>query len=126
MTAQPADIEAYLAALPEEAWGTLQEMRRIIKAVAPDAVESVSYGMPTFKHKGKPLVYFAAWKTHCALYATSKGTLKFPPGEPLPEDLIRTLVAERAAAIEAKAGSKRKKPPGTRQPNVMLKEQAAG
>jgi uncharacterized protein YdhG (YjbR/CyaY superfamily) len=109
MNANPNEVDTYLAALPEAARGTLDEMRRIIKTVAPDAVESISYGLPTYKYKGRPLVYFAAWKKHCALYATSQGTRRFPLGEPLPEDLLKTLVGERLAVIEAGAPRSRRK-----------------
>jgi uncharacterized protein YdhG (YjbR/CyaY superfamily) len=68
MNRTATDIDGYLAALPEPARTTLTQLRQSIKAIAPDAVESISYGMPTFKHKGRPLVYFAAAKQHCALY----------------------------------------------------------
>ena len=123
---KPTDIDGYLSTLPDDARATLEELRRIIKAVAPDAVEAISYGMPAFKYRGRPLAYFAAAKHHCALYGlsatqaahqdklatydTSKGTIRFPPGEPLPEALVKTLVSERMAKIEAAAaGRKRKK-----------------
>ena len=110
MNTRPTDIDGYLSALPDDARATLEEIRRTIKATAPDAVEGISYGMPTFKYQGRPLVYFAAAKNHCALYGTYKGTLRFPPGEPLPEALVKTLVRARIADIEAAAaGRKRKK-----------------
>jgi uncharacterized protein YdhG (YjbR/CyaY superfamily) len=89
----------------------------MIRAIAPDAVESISYGMPTFKYHGRPLIYFGAWKSHCAIYGMNveghdaelaayevkKGTISFPLGEPLPEALVNALVTERMAAIEASA-----------------------
>lgn len=114
----PKDVEAYLAAIPSEARTMLEEMRRIILAVAPDAAESISYGVPTFKLLGRPLVYIGAAKKHCALYAittsvqggfkneleaydTSKGTIRFPIGKPLPTVLIEALVKARVAEHEA-------------------------
>jgi uncharacterized protein YdhG (YjbR/CyaY superfamily) len=117
VSAKPTDIEGYLAALPEDARETLQTLRRMIQAIAPDAVESISYGMPTFKYQGRPLIYLGAWKSHCAIYGMNveghrdelaayeveKGTIRFPLGELLPESLLRTLVMERKAAIEARA-----------------------
>jgi uncharacterized protein YdhG (YjbR/CyaY superfamily) len=124
MNAKPADIDGYLADLPDDKRSTLSEMRRMIKAAAPDAVEGMAYGMPGFKYRGRPLVYFAAARNHCALYGpavvafqdelagydASKGTIRFPPGEPLPEELVRKLVRARMAAIEAaEAGRKGKK-----------------
>jgi hypothetical protein len=71
------------------------------------------------------LAYFAAAKNHCAIYGlstvlrahqpdlavhdTSKGTIRFPPAEPLPEALIQTLIKARIEEIEA-ADAERKKP----------------
>jgi uncharacterized protein YdhG (YjbR/CyaY superfamily) len=115
MNISPTDVDGYLAGLPDDKRTTLAELRRMIRAAAPDAVEGMSYGMPGFKYRGRPLIYFAAAKNHCALYGpavvahqeelagydTSKGTIRFPPGQPLPEALVRKLVTERMAAIEA-------------------------
>jgi uncharacterized protein YdhG (YjbR/CyaY superfamily) len=124
MNAKPPDIDGYLSTVPDDARTTLEELRRTIKAIAPGAVEAISYGMPAFKYQGRPLIYFGAWKNHCALYGMSpdahqdelaaydisKGTIRFPTGEPLPEALVKTLVSARIAEIEAAAaGRKRKK-----------------
>lgn len=116
------DIDTYLSELPETTRATLAHLRRTIKSAAPDAVESISYGSPTFKYKSRPLIYFAAWKNHCALYGidvevhkealagydASKGTLRFPPDQPPPEGLIKILVTARIEAIDAAAAGKRK------------------
>jgi uncharacterized protein YdhG (YjbR/CyaY superfamily) len=115
MNDRPADIDGYLAKLPEDARATLEGLRRTIKATAPEADESISYGVPTFKYRGRPLAYFGAAKRHCALYGlpmepfkdelaaydTAKGTIRFPPGEPPPEALVRKLVEARMMDIEA-------------------------
>ena len=121
---KPTSVDGYLSTLPADTQKTLQEVRRIIKAAAPDAVEGMAYGMPGFKYLGRPLIYFAAAKNHCALYGpavvahqeelagydTTKGTIRFPRGKPLPEALVRKLVRTRMAAIEAaETGRKRKK-----------------
>ena len=123
----PNSVDGYLADLPDDARATLETIRRIIRSAAPDAVEGISYGMPGFKYQGRPLIYFAAAKNHCALYGpaivaqqeelagyeTSKGTVRFPPGKPLPEALVRKLIRGRIAAIDAAdAGRKRKKAGG--------------
>ena len=125
MNTKPTDVDAYLAALPAGPRATLAALRRTIKAIAPGAVESISYGMPAYKYLGRPLAYFAAAKNHCAIYGlstvlrahqpdlavhdTSKGTIRFPPAEPLPEALIQTLLKARIEEIEA-ADAERKKP----------------
>jgi uncharacterized protein YdhG (YjbR/CyaY superfamily) len=74
--------------------------------------------MPTFKHEGRFLVSYAAWKKHCSLYPVSassleaigedpkrfdvneKGTLRFPPDKPLPQALVHKLVKARLSEME--------------------------
>jgi len=116
------DVDTYLGALPEEQRAALEKLRATIRAAAPDAAESISYGMPTFKYKGRPLIYFGAAKKHCALYGmhmeahreelqrydTSKGTIRFPSGKPLPAALVKKLVKARMAEIEAGAKDRRR------------------
>ena len=123
MNAKPADFAAYVASAPEDARAMLIDVRRLIRAVAPEAVESISYGVPTYKYRGRPLAYFGAAKNHCALYGFSsegheaelaaygqsgKGTIRFAKGEPLPDALITALVSERKARIEVEAEDKRR------------------
>ena len=109
-----ATIEEYLAPLPADQRKALEKLRATIKSAAPDAAESISYGVPTFKHKGKPLIYFGAAKKHLSVYGpavvahedelagfdTSKGTIRFQPGKPLPAALVKKLVKERMMEIE--------------------------
>ena len=112
MDTKAKDIDAYLASVPDDARATLEGLRQTIRALAPAAVESISYGMPTFKYQGKPLIYFAAAKDHCALYGTSAGTMGFQPGEPPADSLVKQLLEERIAAIEASAAGRKGKKPG--------------
>jgi uncharacterized protein YdhG (YjbR/CyaY superfamily) len=110
-------VEEFVAAVPDEARRTLEKLRRTIRAAAPEATEAISYGVPAFKHKGRPLVGYGAAKGHCALYVmspkvmeahaadlegydTSKGTIRFPAGEPLPAALVKKLVKARIAENE--------------------------
>jgi len=93
-------------------------MRAAIRSAAPpDATESISYGIPAFKHNGV-LVWFAAFSNHCSLFptaaiieafkkelkgfSTSKGTVQFPTAKPLPTALIKKLVKARVARLESK------------------------
>ena len=116
-------VDGYLAALPEEARATLEKIRKAIKAAAPKATEVISYQMPMYKHHGM-LVGFAAFKDHCSFfpgakpvatykdelkaYETSKGTIRFPIGKPLPAALVKRLVKARIAENEKQASEKAK------------------
>jgi uncharacterized protein YdhG (YjbR/CyaY superfamily) len=120
---KPTTVDEYLASLPDDQRKTLTTMRENIRALAPDAVEAISYGMPTFKYRGRPLIHFAAAKNHCAIYGdmvvaqhdllegydTSKGTLRFSSNKPLPKTLLKKLLAGRIASIDQAEDSKRKR-----------------
>ncbi|HEY7467181.1 MAG TPA: DUF1801 domain-containing protein [Dehalococcoidia bacterium] len=97
---KPPDIDAYLAGVPEDARATLEDLRRTVRELVPDAVETISYGMPTFQYRGEWLFYFAAAKKHCAIYGTSRGTMRFPPGQPPSREEIEMLLSERIDKIE--------------------------
>lgn len=117
-------VDEYLAALPEDARATLEKIRKAIRAAAPKATEVISYQIPMFKHHGM-LVGFAAFKDHCSFfpgtsavakykdelkaYKTSKGTIRFPIGKPLPSALVKKLVKVRVAENEAAFKKKEKK-----------------
>lgn len=108
---KPKSIEEYIAAFPEATQKLLQIVRDTIKSKAPQAIESISYGMPAYKINGKPLVYFAGYKNHIGFYATptghnefkdelskykqGKGSVQFPINEPLPLELIKRIVQFR-------------------------------
>ena len=114
-----ADVDAYIAALPKESRATLEQLRKDVKAVAPEATELMSYQIPTFKLK-RPLVAYAAFNNHCSLFVMSKAimerykkelsdydtgktktTLRSPAGKPLPAMLVKKIVKARIAEIQA-------------------------
>jgi uncharacterized protein YdhG (YjbR/CyaY superfamily) len=125
-TAQPTPqtIDEYIAGFSDEVQEILEKIRATIRAAAPDAEETISYQMPTFRLHGRYLVYFAAHKKHIGLYPTpngieefkealapyegGKGTIKFPLDKPIPFDLITKIVKFRAAENLAKAEAKAK------------------
>jgi uncharacterized protein YdhG (YjbR/CyaY superfamily) len=109
-----AEVEAFLARLPDQQRDALESLRATIRSVAPMVTEGISYGIPTCKLNGRPLVAFGAVKGHCAFYLMStavmddhrdeltaydlgKGTIRFQPDAPLPAALVRTLVEARIA-----------------------------
>jgi len=115
-------VDAYLAELPNEVRATLERIRQAIVSAAPDATETIAYGMPAFDYAGRPLVYYAAFKKHCSFFPASyqvmeafseelkrydveKGTIRFPIGKPLPATLVKKIV--KARIRETKARSKR-------------------
>jgi uncharacterized protein YdhG (YjbR/CyaY superfamily) len=114
-----ADVDAYLAALDEPKRGTLEALRRAILDVVPEAEQSITYGTPTFKVRGKAVAGFAAFKQHLSYlphssnvlpelgeqlsgYATSKGALRFAVDTPLPAELVEQLIETRLAEIRAR------------------------
>lgn len=105
------NVVAYLDDFDGEIRSRLDMVRRIIKEEAPGAIEDISYGLVGYKLNGKPLVYFGGFKSHVGFYATpngheafnkefskykqGKGSVQFPLTQPLPTDLIRSVVAYR-------------------------------
>lgn len=106
-----ANVNQYIQTFPDNVRQVLDKVRQIILQVAPEATESIAYGMPAYKTYGKPLVYFAAFKNHLGLYATpsghaefakelspykqGKGSVQFQFGEPIPYELIEKIVTFR-------------------------------
>ena len=106
----PSTIDAYIAAFPPAVRKVLTQIRKTIRAAAPDAEERISYRMPAFKLK-RDIAYFAAFKHHIgfyppvrgdaalqkavAKYANEKGNLQFPLDEPIPYGLIARIVKAR-------------------------------
>jgi uncharacterized protein YdhG (YjbR/CyaY superfamily) len=128
MKAKPETIDEYLAAVDIEKRVALERLREIIQAAAPQATESITYGVPVFRLNGM-LVGFGAAKDHCAFYPcsgtvtstlrkelksyeTGKGTIQFQPNKPLPLSLVRKIVktrmVENAAKCEARLRKARK------------------
>lgn len=113
-------VDEYIAQFAPDLQGQLQELRRFIKDLVPEATEKISYRMPTFVWHGN-LVYFAAFKNHIgfypcpsgienfkeklAVYKSSKGAVQFPLNQPLPYDLIGEIVRFRAAENKRLADS---------------------
>lgn len=124
MINKPNNINEYIASFPENVQKLLEQIRSIIQKAAPEATETISYAMPTFKLNGI-LVHFAAFQNHIGFYAlpsgneafqkelsaykTGKGSIQFPLNEPLPEALITKIVKFRIQENIEKAEMKKKK-----------------
>ncbi len=100
-------IDTYIKDSDPRVQKYLKQLKRIIKDVLPKQVEeTISYGIPTFKLNRKYVVYFGGFKEHVSIfpapvaafvkelknYHTSKGTVRFSLGKPLPISLIKKMV----------------------------------
>ena len=117
-------VDAYIAKQPVAVQPVLQRVRRLIRKVLPEAEETISYQIPTYKLGGQYVVYFAGWKEHWSLYpvtepvrtklsselasyALSKGTVRFSLADPVPARLVERIVRELAKAAETRRRSNR-------------------
>jgi uncharacterized protein YdhG (YjbR/CyaY superfamily) len=110
--AKPTSVDAYFEGLEPRPRAFLDDLRRTIRAAAPEATESIAYDMPAFRLDGRFLVSYAAFKAHCSLFPASdavveacgdrikpfvagKGTLRFTLEDPIPLDLVTEIVHVR-------------------------------
>lgn|SRR5690606_39999876 len=119
------EVGNYIAQFPEDIQARLRKIRDIIKNTAPEADESMAYGMPAYKLYKKPLVYFAAFQNHIGFYATpsghdafkkalslykqGKGSVQFPLNQDIPYELIRKMVKFRVEENKSQAAAKSKR-----------------
>lgn len=120
-------IDAYISKFKPETQEILKELRGVIHECAPEAIEKISYQMPTFALFGN-LVHFAAYEHHIGFYPApsaieafskelsqyknAKGSVQFPINAPLPYDLIKAMVKFRVAEniqMEQERNIKKKK-----------------
>ena len=115
-------VEAYISGFPVEVQVILEQVRSAIRKAAPQAEETLAYGMPAYRLNG-PLVYFAGCKNHVGFYATptgheafakelagykqGKGSVQFPLQEPVPIDLITRIVKFRVKENLEKGAKKK-------------------
>jgi uncharacterized protein YdhG (YjbR/CyaY superfamily) len=111
---KPSTVSQYIASAPTEARPKLRELRKILKAVAPDAKESLKWGSPVFE-ENRILFAYAAYRSHLnfmpgpssltpfreqlAGFKAGKGTLQLPYDKPLPKTLIRKIANHRAKDV---------------------------
>ena len=112
-----ASVDEYIASQPETGQRVLKRVRSIIRKAIPDAQETISYGIPTYKLDGRYVLYFAGWKQHYSVYPSTdrlvaafkndlapyevsgKGTIRFPLSEPIPVKLIEGIAKFRAREV---------------------------
>ena len=121
-------VDDYLASQPAAVQAVLQRVRSAVRKALPEADEMISYQIPTYKLRGRPVIYFAGWKEHYSLYPSTagvvtafgqelgryevaKGTIRFPLTEPVPVKLIAGIAKLRGREVTERT---RPKPaPGT-------------
>lgn len=102
------NIDEYINMFPKDIQDILKKVRTLIKKTIPLAVETISYGIPTYKIDGKNIIHFAGYSKHIGIYPgvkavehfkerlneykTSKGTIQFQLSKPIPYDLITEIV----------------------------------
>ncbi len=111
-----SEIDDYLAGVEEPNRAALEHIRAVVRAAVPDVEEGRSYGMPAFRYGGRPLVGFVAARNHLSLFpfspqviealhgslagfGLSKGTIRFSAEQPIPDDVLRAVVALRLDEI---------------------------
>ena len=111
-------MDDYLSELPPEQRAALEHVRAVVADLAPDADEGTSYGIPAFSYAGRPLLGFKAAKKHLSIFPFSpaaidavrdrldgfdvaKGTIRFTPERPVPDDVLTDLVRARMQEIRA-------------------------
>lgn len=110
-------VDEYLSKVEPRFRVELERIRAFVKQLAPDAEETMSYNMPTFKYKDRPLVYFTTSKKHMSFYPsswviedlkaklkdykTTEHAIQFTLENPLPEALIKELVLAHMKFIDA-------------------------
>ncbi len=115
------DVDIFIAKYPPEVQEVLNKVRQTIRDAAPDATETINYGIPTFQLNGN-LVHYSALTNHIGFYPTpsgiekfqkelskydgAKGSVKFPLDQPIPYALITKIVKFRVKENLAKAKKK--------------------
>lgn len=113
-----SSVEAYLKDRTPAQQAEYERIKKIVLKIVPDTEMTISYGMPTFKYKGKYLLYFGTFANHMSVfpgsaltenlmnkltgYKLGKGTIQFTEDKPLPDEIIEELVRTRYEAINNK------------------------
>ncbi len=112
-------VTEYLALASEAQRSQYSAIKKIVVKHAPEAEEVMSYGIPAFKYKKKPLIYFGAFAKHMSLFPAQddlleavpalarfragKGTFQFTEADPIPNNLIEEMIKFRLSKIISKA-----------------------
>lgn len=118
-----ASVDEYIASHWTAVQRVLRRVRSTIRKALPGADETISYGIPTFKLDGRPVIYYAGWSAHYSLYPStarlaaalgdalapyrvSKGTIRFALTDPVPVRLIARIAKLRAQEVTERGRAK--------------------
>lgn len=118
-------VDEYLKKLPKDQQAILEKLRQTIKSLSPEITELISYGIPSFKYKGRQFVAFAAYPVHINFlimsypimetfkselkrFETDKATIRFTVEKPMPAVLLKKLIKARMAEVESVSAGKKK------------------
>ena len=110
MKSKAATVSEYLKDLPPDRRRALTQLRSLIRKIAPDAVETMEYGMPAYI-LGTILCALASRKNYLAFYCCEtkvveahrarlgklncgKGCIRFQRIEELPLDVVASILKE--------------------------------
>jgi uncharacterized protein YdhG (YjbR/CyaY superfamily) len=129
----PVTVDQYIEGFPRQVQRKLQSIRSLVRRLAPEAQEKISYRMPAFSLNGN-LVYFAAFRNHIGLFPTAsgvsafakelakyehgRGSIQFPIDEPLPMELIERIVKRRVEENRAKGSGPGRRTGPARRPRA--------
>jgi uncharacterized protein YdhG (YjbR/CyaY superfamily) len=109
-------VDSYLYSFLGKEKEVLEELRQIINLVS-DFEETLYYGMPAFRYKGKYVACFRMYAHHIGFYPcsgktlknfpaeikrfkTSVGAVQFPKGKKLPKIFIIKIIKARMKEID--------------------------
>lgn len=111
------DVDKYISTFPKKVQQELTQLRNMVRELAPQAVETMAYGIVGYKLNNKPLIYFGGYKNHIGLYATpsghaefvaelakykqGRGSVQFPLDQEIPYGLIERIIKFRIAEVQA-------------------------
>ncbi|QKJ18648.1 iron chaperone [Microbacterium hominis] len=109
-------VDDYLATLDEDDRVVISHVFDVAREHVPGTEQGTSYGMPALLYRGKALIAVMRTRKHIGLYPFSglvpekvaaslegfehdKGTIRFQPEKPLPDDTVRMILDARVAEI---------------------------
>ena len=113
-------VDDYLDELAPDDREVITRVYALARSVVPEAEQGKGYGMPALVYRGKPLISVMRAKKHIGIYPFSpdavaavsggvqavaesgldKGTIRFQPAHPLPDEVVLALVRFRRNQID--------------------------